>query len=163
MPGPDRTLLFFRDGLVESISDTVLQELPLWENGEFFAVDSDRGRLEKRLRLYRERLTGLTMQAGGHGITIADDGHIPANVLRSCATPLPVTAADFKAYLQQELIDTAEAARTMGCTRQNIQDLVRRGRMKDHGLHQAKYTGPGQTRKDEACDGTQEQFPVSEE
>ena len=115
VPGPDRTLLFFRDGLVESISDTVLQELPLWENGEFFAVDSDRGRLEKRLRLYRERLTGLTMQAGGHGITIADDGHIPANVLRSCATPLPVTAADFKAYLQQELIDTAEAARTMGC------------------------------------------------
>ena len=70
------------------------------------------------------------MQAGGHGITIADDGHIPANVLRSCATPLPVTAADFKSYLQQELIDTAEAARTMGCTRQNIQDLVRRGRMK---------------------------------
>ena len=130
VPGPDRTLLFFRDGLVESISDTVLQELPLWENGEFFAVDSDRGRLEKRLRLYRERLTGLTMQAGGHGITIADDGHIPANVLRSCATPLPVAAADFKAYLQQELIDTAGAAELMGCTRQNIQDLVRRGRMR---------------------------------
>ena len=130
VPGPDRTLLFFRDGLVESISDTVLQELPLWENGEFFAVDSDRGRLEKRLRLYRERLTGLTMQAGGHGITIADDGHIPADVLRNGGTPLPVAAADFKAYLQQELIDTAGAAELMGCTRQNIQDLVRRGRMR---------------------------------
>ena len=130
VPGPDRTLLFFRDGLVESISDTALQELSLWENGEFFAVDSDRNRLEKRLRLYRERLVGLTMQAGGHGITIADDGHIPSNVLRSCATPLPVTAADFKAYLQQELIDTAGAAELMGCTRQNIQDLVRRGRMR---------------------------------
>ena len=129
VPVPDRTLLFYRDGLVESISDTVLQELPLWENGEFLAVDSDRDRLEKRLRLYWERLARLTMQAGGHGITIADDGHIPSNVLRSCATPLPVTAIDFKAYLQQELIDTAEAARTMGCTRQNIQDLVRRGRM----------------------------------
>ena len=72
VPGPDRTLLFFRDGLVESISDTALQELSLWENGEFFAVDSDRNRLEKRLRLYRERLVGLTMQAGGHGITISD-------------------------------------------------------------------------------------------
>ena len=37
---------------------------------------------------------------------------------------LPVAAADFKAYLQQELIDTAGAAELMGCTRQNIQDLV---------------------------------------
>lgn len=131
VPAPDRTLLFYRDGLVESISDTVLQELPFSRNSEeFCAVDSDRDRLEKRLRLYRERLAGLTMQAGGHGITVAEDGHIPAGVLRSCATPIPVAAADFKAYLQQELIDTAEAARIMGCTRQNIQDLVRRGRIK---------------------------------
>ena len=130
VPGSDRTLLFFRDGLVESISDTELQELPLRENGDFLAVDSDRNRLEKRLRLYRERLAGLTMQPGGHGITISDDCHIPADVLRSSGTPLPVAAADFKAYLKQELIDTAGAAELMGCTRQNIQDLVRRGRIK---------------------------------
>lgn len=43
---------------------------------------------------------------------------------------VPVAAAGFKAYLQQELIDTAGAAELMGCTRQNIQDLVRRGRMR---------------------------------
>ena len=41
-----------------------------------------------------------------------------------------VAADDFKAYLQQELIDTAGAAELMGCTRQNIQDLVSRGRIK---------------------------------
>ena len=52
------------------------------------------------------------------------------DVLRSGGTLLPVAAADFKAYLQQELIDTAGAAELMGCTRQNIQDLVRRGRMR---------------------------------
>ena len=69
------------------------------------------------------------MQAGGHGITIADDSYIPVNVLRSSGTQLPVADTDFNAYLQQELIDTAEAARIMGCTRQNIQDLVRRGRI----------------------------------
>jgi hypothetical protein len=131
VPTPDRTLLFYRDGLVGSISDTVLQELPYTrDSGESCAVDSDRDRLERRLRLYQEHLTRLTMQAGGHGITVADDGHIPAGVLRSYATPIPVTATDFKTYLQQELIDTAEAARIMGCTRQNIQDLVRRGRIK---------------------------------
>ena len=129
LPVSDRTLFFFRDGLVESITSAALQELSLWENEEFCAVDSDRERLKKRLRLYREGLAGLSMQAGGHGITIADDGYIPVSVLRSSGTPLPVAAADFKAYLQQELIDTAEAARIMGCTRQNIQDLVRRGRI----------------------------------
>ena len=130
VPVSDRTLFFFRDGLVESISSAALQELSLWENEEFCAVDSDRERLKKRLRLYREGLAGLSMQAGGHGITIADDGYIPVSVLRSSGTPLPVTAADFIAYLQEELIDTAEAARIMGCTRQNIQDLVRRGRIR---------------------------------
>ena len=130
MPVPDRTLLFFRDGLVESISDTELQELPAWENTAYNAVESDRERLIKRLSLYRKRLAGLTMQPGGHGITISDDCHIPVDLLRSGGTPLPVAAADFKAYLQQELIDTAGAAELMGCTRQNIQDLVRRGRIK---------------------------------
>ena len=95
-----------------------------------YMMASDRERLIKRLRLYRERLVGLTMQPGGHGITISDDCHIPVDLLRSRGTTLSVAADDFKAYLQQELIDTAEAARTMGCTRQNIQDLVRRGRMR---------------------------------
>ena len=127
---PDRTLLFFRDGLMESISDTALQELPFWENAVFCAVDSERERLKERLRLYRERLVGITMQPGGHGITISDDCHIPEYILRSGGTSLPVSASDFKAYLQQELIDTAEAAMVMGCTRQNIQDLVRRGKIR---------------------------------
>ena len=130
VPVPDRTLLFFRDGLVESICDTELQELCSWETAALCTVVSDRERLMKRLRLYRERLVGLTMQPGGHGITRSDDCHIPVDILRSGGPPLPVAAADFKAYLQQELIDTAGAAELMGCTRQNIQDLVRRGRIK---------------------------------
>lgn len=130
VPVPDRTLLFFRDGLVESICDTELLELPSWETAAFCTVVSDRERLMKRLRLYRERLVGLTMQPGGHGITISDDCHIPVDILRSGGTTLSVAAADFKAYLQQELIDTAGAAELMGCTRQNIQDLVSRGRIK---------------------------------
>ena len=130
VPVPDRTLLFFRDGLVESICDTELQELPSRETAAFYTVVSDRERLMKRLRLYRERLVGLTMQAGGHGITISDDCHIPVDLLRSRGTMLSVAADDFKAYLQQELIDTAGAAELMGCTRQNIQDLVSRGRIK---------------------------------
>ena len=130
VPVPDRTLLFFRDGQVESICDTELQEVPSWETAAFYTVVSDRERLMKRLRLYRERLVGLTMQPGGHGITISDDCHIPVDLLRSRGTTLSVAADDFKAYLQQELIDTAGAAELMGCTRQNIQNLVSRGRIK---------------------------------
>ena len=65
-----------------------------------------------------------------HDLSRTYDCYIPVDVLRSGGTPLPVAAADFKAYLQQELIDTAGAAELMGCTRQNIQDLVRRGRMR---------------------------------
>ena len=92
----------------------------------FFITPLKAGAFPQELR----RLADLTMQPGGHGITISDDSHIPVDVLRNGGTPLPVAAADFKAYLQQELIDTAGAAELMGCTRQNIQDLVRRGRMR---------------------------------
>lgn len=135
VPTPDHTLLFFKDGSVESLSDAALMELPEKPDHAVGANDSgingkERERLVRRLSEYRSRLTELSMQPGGHGITLSEDCYVSVEVLRDCASPLPVTAEDFKAFLSRELVDTAGAAELMGCTRQNIQDLVRRGRMK---------------------------------
>ncbi len=135
VPASDHTFLFFKEGLVESLSDTALLGLAQQldhavETNDLGTAPKERERLAKRVREYRSRLTELTVQPGGHGVTLAGDCHIPAEVLRDCAVPLPVTSEDFKAYLRQEIIDTAGAAERIGCTRQNIQDLVRRGKMK---------------------------------
>ena len=122
---PDHTLLFFRDGLITGITDSALSDPAVWE-----PFHSSRESLSRRLELYRERLSALTLQPGGHGVILGEDRYLSADTLRERSTALPVTTEDFKAYIQQELIDTASAAALMGCTRQNIQDLVRRGKLR---------------------------------
>ena len=122
---PDHTLLFFRDGLITGITDSALSDPAVWE-----PFHSSRDSLSRRLELYRERLSALTLQPGGHGVILGEDRYLSADTLRERSTALPVTTQDFKAYIRQELIDTASAAALMGCTRQNIQDLVRRGKLR---------------------------------
>ena len=122
---PDHTLLFFRDGLITGITDSALSDPAVWE-----PFHSSRESLSRRLELYRERLSALTLQPGGHGVILGEDRYLSADTLRERSTALPVTTQDFKAYIRQELIDTASAAALMGCTRQNIQDLVRRGKLR---------------------------------
>ena len=122
---PDHTLLFFRDGLITGITASALSDPAVWE-----PFHSSRESLSRRLELYRERLSALTLQPGGHGVILGEDRYLSADTLRERSTALPVTTQDFKAYIRQELIDTASAAALMGCTRQNIQDLVRRGKLR---------------------------------
>ena len=122
---PDHTLLFFRDGLITGITDSALSDPAVWE-----PFHSSRESLSRRLELYRERLSALTLQPGGHGVILGEDCYLSAVTLRERSAALPVTTQDFKAYIRQELIDTASAAALMGCTRQNIQDLVRRGKLR---------------------------------
>lgn len=122
---PDHTLLFFRDGLITGITDSALSDPAVWE-----PFHSSRESLSRRLELYRERLSAMTLQPGGHGVILGEDRYLSADTLRERSTALPVTTQDFKAYIRQELIDTASAAALMGCTRQNIQDLVRRGKLR---------------------------------
>ena len=122
---PDHTLLFFRDGPVMRLSDPALSECALCE-----PFCSSESLLARRLKLYRKRLTELTLQPGGHGITLGEDCYLSADALREHSEATYVTTGDFISFIQQELIDTASAAELLRCTRQNIQDLVRRGKLR---------------------------------
>ena len=42
---------------------------------------------------------------------------------------VPFTADDFNIYIEYEVISTAEAAKRLECTRQNIEDLIRRNKL----------------------------------
>ncbi|MBR0364095.1 MAG: helix-turn-helix domain-containing protein [Clostridia bacterium] len=49
---------------------------------------------------------------------------------------MPLSADDFASFVARRVITTAEACELLGCSRQNINDLVRRGK-----LHPVKAGG----------------------
>lgn len=115
---PESFLLFFRDGMIRRISVCELFSAGL------------KGRQRERLAGYRERLAHAGLQAGGHGLRIGSSICLSAEELRTKGTALPVTPEDFQAYIQANVIDTSTAAQLLHCTRQNIQDLVKREKLR---------------------------------
>ena len=58
------------------------------------------------------------------------DGHeIDANRLYQEGTDVPLSLEDFQSYAAYCVTDTAGACRLLNCSRQNISDLVRRGKL----------------------------------
>lgn len=132
------SLLFFRDGMVRSITQG---ELPLSQTQK------------RRLMHYQQALSSAAdpsdppgpawdtqsdlndllpfffLQAGGCGLALEEDYYISAEDLRKAGSLLPVNASDFRSFVQQNVIDTAAAAELLHCSRQNIQDLVRRKKL----------------------------------
>ena len=71
----------------------------------------------------------LSLQAGGHGVQWGSTLEVTSEELRSSSEACPLDASDLALIAGQAVVDTAEAARMLGCTRQNISDLVRRGKL----------------------------------
>ena len=42
---------------------------------------------------------------------------------------IPLSQEDFATFVQQRVVTTAEAAELLQCTKQNIDDLIRRGKL----------------------------------
>ncbi len=71
----------------------------------------------------------VSMQPGGHGACWGEALQVPLKTLREHGTSLGLVAADIAALARQTTLDTAEVARLLNCSRQNVSDLVRRGRL----------------------------------
>ena len=112
-------LFFFRDGMVRRIS------------AEDLLADYNRqqSRMERLACYYRE-ITRLSPEAGGHGVRINEKWRLSSEDLRRKGSLLPVTNRDFYTYIQDNIIDTSTAASLLRCSRQNILDLVKRGKLK---------------------------------
>ena len=111
-------LFFFRDGMIRRLSDD-----------ELFPEAALHKEQLVRLSLYRNSISRLSLTAGGHGVRLGEKNCISAEDLRKKGTEVPLTQGDFRSYIQNNVIDTSTAAELLHCTRQNIQDLVRRGRL----------------------------------
>ncbi len=77
--------------------------------------------------LYNEELFKLVkVEPGGYGISWNEDLDCSEGELYENGTSLPLTVDDFVYFGKHNIINTAEAAEILGCTRQNIGDLIQR-------------------------------------
>lgn len=111
-------LFFFRDGMIRRLS-----------GAELFSETSLHQKQRERLSLYRNSFSEISLTAGGHGVHLGEKVFLSADELRKKGMLLPLTKGDFRSYIESNVIDTATAAELLHCTRQNIQDLVRRGKL----------------------------------
>lgn len=114
-------LVFFRDGSVKKASmkthfEKIKAFQPLLRDEElFFSVH---------------------LQPGGHGVEWDLNMSISDAVLYRMGKLVPLTVSDFRNFVVHRIVNAAEAAELLGCTRQNIEYLTRTGK-----LHPLKASG----------------------
>lgn len=71
----------------------------------------------------------VQMQTGGYGVAWDVNMSISDSVLYRMGKIVPLTAADFRNFVTHRVINATEAAELLGCSRQNIIDLTKRGKL----------------------------------
>ena len=118
-----RLLVFFRDGeaklcgLTEILSGSKAFA-PILKNDDYFQ--------------------NVRLQVGGYGISWGEQLTIPDHKLYQIGAAVPLSHDDLAAFVRQRVVTTAEAAALLDCSKQNIDDLVKRGK-----LHPLKETPKG--------------------
>ena len=114
-------LVFFRDGIVkkcsmkERISNTSAFGVLSRNESFFYAVH---------------------LQPGGHGVEWDVNLSISAATLYLIGKKVPLTVSDFQNFVVHRVVNVAEAAEILGCSRQNIDYLTKTGK-----LHPIKSSG----------------------
>lgn len=69
------------------------------------------------------------MQTGGYGVAWDVNMSVSDSMLYRMGKNIPLTAADFRNFVAHRVINATEAAKLLGCSRQNIIDLTKRGKL----------------------------------
>ena len=107
-------LVFFRNGEVKRCK--------LWE-----VLSSDKAFTP--LLKNDEYFQSVDIQVGGYGVCWGEQLVIADNDLYTMGKPVPLTQDDFATFVQQRVVTTAEAAELLQCSKQNIDDLIRRRKL----------------------------------
>lgn len=112
LPLNDRNLLvFFRDGTVKKCALT-----------EYFEKNPPFSILLKRDDFFHD----VRIQTGGYGVQWDENLSILDSELYKMGKPIPLSAEDFKEFASKRVINTAEAADILECSRQYINELVKK-------------------------------------
>lgn len=117
-------LVFFRNGKVKKCD----------LKSYFEKTDAFRMLLKKP-----EYFTSVQMLTGGYGVAWDVNMTITDSTLYRIGMCIPLSVSDFKNFVVQRVINAAEAAKLLNCSRQNLSDLTKRGKL--HPIKAAdKYT-----------------------
>ena len=117
-----QVLVFFEDGKIKKFDvKPILKDYPEFEE------------------LKNQNLFNLVrVEPGGYGISWNEDLDCSEVELYENGVDIPLRIADFFSFVNLNLVTTNEATEILGCSRQNIEDLIRRGK-----LHPAKVLAKG--------------------
>lgn len=76
-----------------------------------------------------ERFSTVEVQPDGYGVFWSERAMISDRELFQKSQPVPLTLDDFTGFVQYRVVSTNEACQILGCSRQNIDDLVKRGKL----------------------------------
>ena len=118
-----RLLLFFRNGEVRIADMNVLAE----------------NHPECKPYLSRkDRFNAVEVQPDGYGVTWSERAMISDQELYANSERVPLSLDDFIGFVQHRVVSASEACQMLGCSRQNIDDLMKRGKL--HPIRRdAKY------------------------
>ncbi|MBR1685035.1 MAG: helix-turn-helix domain-containing protein [Clostridia bacterium] len=84
------------------------------------------------------RFSSVEVQPDGYGVMWSDRAMILHHELYAHSMSIPLTLDDFRGFVQHRLASASEACQLLDCSRQNIDDLMRRGKL--HPVRQdSKY------------------------
>lgn len=107
-------LVFFRNGLVKKCDMK-----KYFEKTKAFHI------LLKKPEYFKK----VQMQTGGHGVAWDVNMTVSDSLLYRSGKKVPLTATDFHKFVSQRVITAAEAADILDCSRQNVIDLTKRGKL----------------------------------
>lgn len=116
VPLKDRQLLvFFRDGMVRKCNmkpwfEKEPKYIPLLNSQEYFCK--------------------VAVQSGGYGICWGENISILDKELYAYGMEIALSLEDFRDFVSFCVINAAEAAEMLDCSRQNVGDLVQRGKLR---------------------------------
>lgn len=105
---------FFRDGIIKKCD---LKKY--FEKTQIFHI------LLKKPEYFEH----VQMQTGGYGVAWDVNMSVSDSMLYRMGKNVPLTAADFRNFVAHRVINATEAAELLGCSRQNIIDLTKRGKL----------------------------------
>ena len=86
--------------------------------------------IKKLLSIHPEELKNVRVEVGGTGISWNESLVIPDSELYKYGKNVELSKNDFIDYISMRVVNTAEAAGILNCSRQNIDDLIKRGKLK---------------------------------
>ena len=107
-------LVFFRDGTVKKCDMK-----KHFEKTQVFHI----------LLAKPEYFEHVQMQTGGYGVSWDVNMSVSDSMLYRIGKKVPLSAVDFRNFVMHRVINAAEAAEILGCSRQNIIDLTKRGKL----------------------------------